>query len=83
MYANKALDVWFEYVPEGMILTVNGQLVDRSSHWEFKLAHMKGIHSLNYTARNPTSQYQSYNLHMVPSTPGDIIQATVRQKWTN
>jgi hypothetical protein len=80
--AQKPVDVWFEYLPQEIELEVNGVKVERSDRWEFKIQYMSSITELSYTARNTSSQYLSYNLHIIPSAQGETVSVEVKEWWT-
>lgn len=80
--AEKNIDFWFQYVPDDLALQVNGIPVERSFHWETKVGYTTNVKNFKYTATNETTQYFSYNLHLVPLKSGGSVPVTVRQKWS-
>lgn len=80
--AEKPIDFWFEYVPDDLKLEVDGVVVQRSSNWEFKIRYTADVTKFEYIATNSTSNYYSYNLHLIPTKAGDSVNVTVRQKWS-
>ena len=79
--AQKAMDFWFEYVPDDLKLVVDGNPVERSGHWESKISYKTGVNSFKYTASNPTAQYFSYNLNLIPNKAGESVPVKIRERW--
>jgi hypothetical protein len=80
--AQKPIDFWFEYLNSDMELTVNGQTVEIPARWSSKIGYTRNVTGFSYVMKNQSGQSQAYNLRMVPSQPGDTVQAVTREKWT-
>jgi hypothetical protein len=80
--AQKPVDIWFEYLPQEIELEVDGIKVERSGRWEFKIHYSSSVTKLSYSAKNTSSEYLSYNLHIVPSTQGEAISVVVKEWWS-
>lgn len=80
--AQKPIDFWFEYLPVEAKLEVNGVEVQRDPfHWETKIRYTTSITKFEYQITNKTGNSISYNLHLVPSVPGQTVPVVVRQRW--
>jgi hypothetical protein len=80
--AEKPIDYWFEYLPAEIKLEVDGKEIARDLlKWETKIAYTKSVNRFSYRITNAATQAISYNLHLVPSSPGASIAVKVRQRW--
>ena len=79
--AQKPIDFWFEYLNNEMSLSVNGQAIEIPVRWSSKIGYTRNITSFSYVMKNNSGQYLSYNLRMVPSQPGESVQAVTKEKW--
>lgn len=81
--AQKPVDFWFEYLTPGMSLTLNGVPVEITAHYGAgKTAFTSGVMSFSYVMKNNSTQYLSYNLRVVPSTPGTSVPMVTKETWT-
>jgi hypothetical protein len=79
--AAEPIDFWFQYLPEEVLLEVDDIPVQRSGRWEFKIRETTDAMHFKYVVKNPTSEYASYNLHLVPAIEGHAVEVTVIQRW--
>ena len=80
--AEKRVDIWFEYLPQEIELEVDGVKVPHSDRWEFKINYVSGVKGFNYTSRNTSSRFQSYNLHIIPTKQGEAVNVMVKEWWS-
>jgi len=81
--AQKPVDFWFEYLTPDMSLTVNGVPVEIPvRRGTGKVGFTSGVTGFSYVMKNLSGQYLSYNLRIVPSTPGDTVPMVTRETWT-
>jgi hypothetical protein len=80
--AEERIDFWFEYIPDDLELEVDGAVVQHSLHWEFKTRYTTGVTKFRYVITNSTSNFYSYNLHLIPAKAGDSVSVMVRQRWS-
>jgi len=81
--AQKPVDFWFEYLTPDMSLTLNGAKVEIPvSYGAGKTGFTSGVTSFSYVMKNTSKQYLSYNLRIVPSTPGESVPMVTRETWT-
>ncbi len=81
--AQKPVDFWFEYLTPEMSLTVNGIPVEIPVRYGTgKTGFTAGVTGFNYVMKNTSTQYLSYNLRIVPSTPGASVPMVTRETWT-
>jgi hypothetical protein len=81
--AQKPVDFWFEYLTPDMSLTVNGVPVEIPvRRGTGKVGFTSGVTGFSYVMKNLSGQYLSYNLRIVPSTPGEAVPMVTRETWT-
>jgi hypothetical protein len=81
--AQRPVDFWFEYLTPEMSLTVNGVPVEIPiRRGTGKTGLTSNVTVFSYVMKNPSSQYLSYNLHIVPSKPGESVPMVTRETWT-
>jgi len=81
--ADKPVDYWFEYLTPDMSLTVNGVPVEIPvRRGAGKVGFTAGVTAFSYVMKNLSGQYLSYNLRVVPSTPGQAVPMVTRETWT-
>jgi hypothetical protein len=80
--AQKPIDFWFEYLLADAKLEVNGVEVQRDPfRWETKIKYTTSTFKFEYQITNKTGNSISYNLHLVPTVPGQSVPVVVRQRW--
>ncbi|MBN1375344.1 MAG: hypothetical protein JXA01_04240 [Dehalococcoidia bacterium] len=80
--AEKPIDFWFEYVNPEVELMVDGTPVEIPVRWTTeKLGFKSSVRSFSYTIYNSTSDFTSYNLHMVPTKTGEAVPAVTHEKY--
>ena len=80
--AEKPLDYWFEYLPAEAVLEIDGKEIVRDiTKWETKIAYTKSAIRFAYKIKNDTGQAISYNLHLLPSSPGNQVPVKINQRW--
>jgi len=78
----KPVDFWFEYLTPDMSLTLNGVPVEITTRYGAgKTAFTSGVTSFSYVMKNTSTQQLSYNLRIVPSTPGTSVPMVTRETW--
>ena len=81
--AQKPVDFWFEYLTPEMSLTVNGASVEIPvRRGTDKVGFTSGVTSFSYVMKNLSAEYLSYNLHIVPSIPGEAVPMVTWETWT-
>jgi hypothetical protein len=80
--AEKPIDYWFEYLPAEAILEIDGNEIQfDSSRWNTKIAYTKSVTNFSYQITDNSTSSISYNLHIVPSVPGQSVAVTIHQRW--
>jgi hypothetical protein len=78
----KPIDFWFEYLPSEAILEIDGNEIQfDSSRRNTKIAFTKSVTYFSYQITDNSTSSISYNLHMVPSVPGQSVAVTIHQLW--
>ncbi len=81
--AKKPVDFWFEYLTPEMSLTVNGVPVEiPARRGAGKTGFTSGVTGFSYVLKSLSNEYLSYNLRIVPSTPGDSVPMVTKETWT-
>jgi hypothetical protein len=81
--AQKPVDFWFEYLTPEMSLTVDGAAVEIPvRRGTGKTEFTSNVTGFSYVMVNLSNQYLSYNLRVVPSTPGEAVPMVTRETWT-
>jgi hypothetical protein len=81
--AQKPVDFWFEYLTPDMSLTVNGATVEIPvRRGTGKIGLTSNVTGFSYVMKNLSDQYLSYNLRIMPSTPGEAVPMVTRETWT-
>jgi len=81
--ASKPIDIWFEYLAPDMTLEINGSAVEiPARRTTAKTGYVAGATRLTYVIKNPSSQYLSYNLRMLPANAEDQVPVVTKEKWT-
>ncbi len=77
------VNFWFEYLTPDMSLTLNGVPVQITVQYGAgKTAYTEGVTGFSYVMKNTSKQYLSYNLRIVPSTPGAQAPMVTSETWT-
>ncbi len=76
------VNFWFEYLTPDMSLTLNGVPVEITTRYGAgKTAFTSGVTSFSYVMKYTSTRQLSYNLRIVPSTPGASVPMITRETW--
>jgi|GEM_PF-470587 len=81
--ASGPVDIWFKYLTPDVSLEVNGEQIQiPERRTTAKLGLVQSTTRLEYRLKNPSSEYRSYSLMIMPVVSGNQVPVVTREKWT-
>ena len=81
--ASGPVDIWFKYLTPDVSLEVNGEQIQiPERRTTARLGLVQSTTRLEYRLKNPSSEYRSYSLMIMPSASGDHVSVVTHEKWT-